>query len=116
MVYDIELVEGAFGPDEGFTVQINDENGDGDDLTAYGVVRLVISDIQYTSPPTRVHVATDAEVEIDATGLLKYVPTNTNPVPVFGKYYIQIFREDGTDEDKPTQKFSLLITQGVPKT
>ena len=113
MVYDIELVEGAYGPDEGFSIIINDVNGIPDNLTAYTTVRLVISDVIYTSPPIRNHIQLDDEFSVDSQGVAKYLPTDANPVPTFGKHYIQIFRTD-TTKNIPTQKYSLLITQGVP--
>lgn len=116
MVFDIELVAGAYGPDEGFTMTLLDADGLPDDLTAFDTVRLVISDIQFTSPPTRNHTDSSAEVAVDIDGQIKYIPTAANPVPAEGKYYVQIFRfATGPPElNIPAMKFSLLITKGVP--
>ncbi len=114
MVYDVELVAEAFGPEEGFTITINKADGDPDDLTAYSNVRMVISDMQYTSPPVRNHLASSANFSVDAFGNALYTPTSTNPVPPVGKYYLQIFRETTGSLNVPTQKYSLQITQGVP--
>lgn len=114
MVYDVELVAGAFGPEEGFSITINKADGTPDDLTAYTAVRLVISDMQYTSPPVRNHLASSGNFSVDALGHALYTPTSANPVPPFGKYYIQIFRETTGSVNIPTQKYSLLVTKGVP--
>ena len=116
MVQDLELVAGAYGPDEGFTITLLDAEGNPDDLTAFDTVRLVISDMLFTSPPTRNHTDSDAELAVDVDGQMKYIPTATNPVPAAGRYYVQIFRfATGPPElNIPAMKFSLLITRGVP--
>ena len=116
MVYDLELVEGAYGEDEGFTMNFKNDDGTFEDLTVYNTVRLVISDMQYTSPPVRNHTQVDDELAVDSNGDLKYIPTITNPVPTFGKYYAQILRVDTVPPEilKPAKKFSLLVTRRVP--
>lgn len=116
MVFDLELVADDFGPDQGFTLNFKNDDGTPDDLSLYNTVRLVISDMQYTSPPIRNHTQVDAELSVDSDGDLKYIPTDTNPVPPFGKYYVQIFRVKTTpNEQKPAKKFSLLVTRTVPQ-
>ena len=116
MVYDLELVEGAYGIDEGFSMQFKNDDGSPEDLTIYNTVRLVISDMQYTSPPVRNHTQVDAELSVDSDGDLKYIPTIANPVPAAGKYYVQVLRVDTVPPEvlKPAMKFSLLITETVP--
>ena len=116
MVYDLELVAGAYGEDEGFTMNFKKDDGTPEDLTIYNTVRLVMSDMQYTSPPVRNHTQIDAELSVDSDGDLKYIPTIANPVPAFGKYYVQILRIDTVPPEvqKPAKKFSLLVTRGVP--
>ena len=116
MVYDLELVENSYGIDEGFTMNFKNDDGSFDDLTLYNTVRLVISDMEYTSPPVRNHTQIDAELSVDSDGDLKYIPTIANPVPGFGKYYVQIFRViTAPGVQKPAKKFSLLITRTVPQ-
>lgn len=115
MVYDLELVAGAYGENEGFFVTINDVNGEPDDLTSYDTVRLVISDMQYSSPPLRNHLQTDPEIIINNLGILQYIPSQTNPVLPAGRYYVQVFRISAlSSENIPTQKFSLLVTRSLP--
>jgi len=116
MVYDLELVEGAYGVDEGFTMQFKNDDGSPEDLTIYNTVRLVFSDMQYTSPPVLNHTQIDDELSVDSDGDLKYLPTIANPVPAFGKYYVQVLRIDTVPPEvqKPAMKFSLLITRKVP--
>jgi hypothetical protein len=115
MVFDLELVENAFGPSEGFSMIIKDSNGDPDNLTIYPTVRMTISDMLFTSPPVRNHTQADDELTVDAEGGLLYLPTNANKVPPAGKYYVQVYRDSSTTSSKPIMKFSLLVTRGVPK-
>lgn len=116
MVQDLELVAAAYGPDEGFTMTLLDENGDPDNLLLYTTIQFVMSDMQFTSPPTRNHTDSDAELAVDINGNVKYIPTATNPVPAFGRYYGQIFRIDTPGaRKKPALKFSILVTREVPQ-
>lgn len=113
MANDIQLIEGEFGSPVSF--EILDENGDSDDLTVYTTVRFVISQMDY-SANLRNHVQTDNEIDTSlfSSGILRYTPTSTNPVPAFGHYWIQIFRELAT-VNKPVRKFSLLVTREATK-
>lgn len=117
MVYELELIENDFGADQGFTMHFDKEDGTPDDLTLYDTVRLVITDMAMTSPPVRNHVDTDDELLVDSDGDLKYVPTSTNKTPVAGKYYVQVFRITTTPipQQKPSRKFSLLVTRSTPQ-
>jgi len=111
MVHDLEMVALAYGPDEGFTLLINDNDGNPDDLTAYTSVKLVISDMRYSIIKT--HITPDPEIQIDANGIFKYKPTSSNPVPLAGKYYVQIFRKLTPTQNFPTRKQSLLTTNAL---
>jgi len=107
MVYDIQLIERLFGK-AAFTLTINDENGDPDDLTAYTTVRLVISLTDRSAVAARNHTQSDAEITITALGKLTYTPSTGNPVPGSGVYDVEVFRES-VSEHLPVKKFSLLI-------
>ena len=111
MSADIQLVEGQYG--DVIEFQINKADGTGDDLTVYSSVRLVVPSADFSTNLINKTQA-DAEITVDATGLLSWIPSVTSPIPVFGFYWIQIFREGGTN--KPVRKFFLEVTREAQKT
>ena len=116
MPSDLQMIEAGVGPGTGFSVVIKDENGALDDLTVYDLVRMVIHNFDYSGAPVLVRVDTDAEITVDALGNFTFIPSTANPVPAFGNYWVQIFRETTVGSlNQPVKKFTLLITRAVPK-
>ena len=111
MVSDLISAEKAFGIT--IPILINDDNGDPDDLTVYTTVRFVISSIDYSTNLLN-HTLAVAELALGAIGILNWSPTSANPTPVFGKYWIQVFREAG-NVNKPVKKFTYETTREATK-
>jgi len=111
VVSDLITAEKAFGIT--IPIQINDDNGDPDDLTVYSAVRFVVSAIDYSSNILN-HTVADAELSLGAIGILNWSPTSANKTPVFGKYWIQVFREAG-NVNKPIKKFTYETTREATK-
>jgi len=112
MAKDILVTEGMQG--QTITFNINDENGDPDDLSVYADVRMVWSPGDFSSNSINL---TDgaAEIDIATLGVLKFTPSASNPIPVFGDYIVQIFRESA-GVNKPTVRFSARVTREAQKT
>ncbi len=117
METDLQMIEKAAGPGTGFNVIIKDQFGVPDDLTVYNLVRMVIRNFDYSGSPVLVRVDTDPEITVDASGNFLFEPSNSNPVPAFGFYFVQIFRETTVgDLNQPVKKFTLLTTRALDKT
>lgn len=112
MAKDIMVGEGMTG--QSITFSIDDETGQPDDLSVYTNVRMVWSLADFSANTLNLTQAA-AEIDIATLGKLKFTPTTANPIPVFGDYIVQIFRE-GTDTNKPTKRFSVRVTQEAQKT
>ena len=118
MANDLQMIEKGAGPGTGFSVVINDEIGSPDDLTVYDFVRMVIRNFDYSGAIVlNIDSPTDSEIVVDALGNFTYVPSNANPVPAFGNYWVQIFRETTAGSlNQPVKKFTLLSTRALEKT
>ncbi len=106
------VTEGMAG--DTITFNINNSLGQPDDLSVYTNVRMVWSLADFSANTLNL-IQTDSEIDIATLGKLKFTPTTANPIPVFGDYIVQIFRE-GTDLNRPTVRFSARVTQEAQKT
>lgn len=111
MAADLTLIEGQYGEDINFT--INKEDGTPDDLTLYTDVKIILSKSDFSANVLN-HPTTDPEnISTQySTGIIIWRPSLTNPVPVFGFYWVQIIRIDGSSS-RPVRKFFLEIVRGV---
>ena len=100
---------------EGITIPIEIRNDDGtlDVLSIYTTVRLVISQIDFSSNVLNLTVAADASLALGTLGILNWTPDATKPGPVFGKYWLQVIRTS-TGVDKPTKLFTLEVIRRAP--
>ncbi len=112
MAKDIMITEGMEG--QSITFNINDEDGDPDDLSTYTTVRMVWSPADFSASTLNLTQAA-AEIDIATLGKLKFTPSAANPIPVFGDYIVQIFRES-SGVNKPTIRFSVRASQEAQKT
>lgn len=111
MAKDYMLVQGLQG--EEIIFEVFDEAGLPDDLTAYTTVRLVMALADFSANTFNL-AQTDSEIDIAEVGKLKFTPSSANPIPTFGDYIFQIFRE-GTNINKPTPRFSCRVTREIIK-
>jgi len=111
MAKDILVVEKMQGKVIEFIV--NDENGNPEDLTTFTTVRMVWGLADFSANTLNLTQA-DPEIDIATVGKLKFTPSVANPVPVFGDYIAQIFRE-GTGINRPTPIFSIRVTRETIK-
>lgn len=111
MASDLQLVAGQYGDPIEFLLK--DVNGDVEDLTIYSTVRLLISTADFTS---NVYSITDGSSEIDTTnfnvGILKWTPSQSNPVPAFGFYWLTIYKE-ANGVNTPIRKYFLEVVRRV---
>lgn len=113
MASDLQLIEGETSNAIQFNLQ--DAQGNPDDLTAYAEVRLVISTQDYSS---NVYNIIKANGEMDtsqfALGILKWIPSIGRPVPVAGFYWLQILREvTGATDPVPIRKYFVEVVKRV---
>lgn len=111
MAADITLIEGQYGEEIDFT--ITKEDGSIDDLTIYDDVKIILSTSDFSS---NVYNHSTIDPENISTqysiGIISWKPSQTNPVPAFGFYWLQIIRIDVTSS-KPVKKIFLEVVRGV---
>lgn len=111
MASDLQLVDGQFG--ETITIQINKADGSPDDLTVYTDVRLKMADFDYSA---NVYDITQIDAEMDdslfSVGTVLWTPSASNPIPPFGFYWLQVFREG--PGNAPVRKFFVEVVRSVP--
>ena len=112
MAKDIMVGEGMQG--QSITFNINDEDGEPDDLSVYTTVRMVWSPGDFSANTINLTQAA-TEIDIATLGKVKFTPSASNPIPVFGDYIVQIFRESA-GINKLTVRFSVRVTQEAQKT
>ena len=110
MASDLQLVEAQHG--ETISIEVDKSDGQPDDLTIYTDVRLKISTFDYSA---NVYNVTQIDAEIDdslfSEGIILWTPSAANPIPAFGFYWLQVFREG--PGNAPVRKFFLEVTRSV---
>jgi len=111
MAADLTLIDGQYGEDVDFTIRKKD--GTLDDLSLYTDVKIILSTSDFSSNVLN-HSTADAENISTkySQGIISWRPSQANPVPAFGFYWIQILRIDGT-HSKPVRKFFLEVVRSV---